>query len=414
MSTPLSSFGIMDALDCGYFEVGLDGSMVNANHSFLSRTELSWSKMVGMHYRHLVDSRQAIDIYKSFNKVFHSRSVERIRFNYVRHKSGGYRTAEGVVGAIEDREGKVIGFRGVLFDITEQVKKEADLLAAKQAAENELAIGRNIQYSFLPTDFKQVEGWQLDVSFHSAREVAGDFYDVFPMSNGSRLGFVVADVCDKGVGAAMYMAIFRTLIRAFANVNAASSLTKAFEATNDPGLSESMFIRRQKTLAVGAQPLMNAIQMTNNYIAQNHGASNMFATMFMGVLNPQDGKLLYINAGHEPPLVVTHGQVTQRLEPTGPAVGLMPDMPFELGEFELQPNDLLLTYTDGVVDARDADGQSFTEERMLETITQHADQPEHVLRQLMSSLHNHIANQDQFDDITLLGLYRKQDPMTTH
>lgn len=407
MINSTSSFGIMNALDCGYFEVDLKGIMINANQSFLSKAQLPLAGMVGKHYRHMVDPRQVADLYKAFNRVYTDKGLERIRFNYVQHKTGGFRTAEGVIGPIEDQRGNVVGFRGVLFDITEQVKKEADLLAAKQAAENELAIGRNIQYSFLPTNFSQVEGWNLDVRFHSAREVAGDFYDVFPMSNGTRLGFVVADVCDKGVGAAMFMAIFRTLIRAFANVNVATNLTKAFENKNDPGVTESMFVRRQKTLAVGAQPLMNAIQMTNNYIAQIHESSNMFATIFMGVLNPQDGKLLYINAGHEPPLVVSNGQVVSRLEPTGPAVGLMPDLPFSLGEYELKPNDLLFAYTDGVVDARDEKGRSFTEERMLAEISQHAGEPDMIVHHIMTALHVHISDQDQFDDITLLGLYRK-------
>lgn len=406
MTDPISSFGIMNALDCGYFEVDLKGIMINANQSFLAKVQLSLAGMIGKHYRHMVDARQVSDLYKAFNKVYKNRGVERIRFNYMQHKSGGFRTAEGVIGAMEDRQGNIIGFRGVLFDITEQVKKEADLLAAKQAAENELAIGRNIQYSFLPNDFSQVDGWQLDVRFHSAREVAGDFYDVFSMSNGTRLAFVVADVCDKGVGAAMYMAIFRTLIRAFANVNVATNLTKAFESKEDPGVTESVFIRRQKTLAVGAQPLMNAIQMTNNYIAQIHGSANMFATIFMGVLNPQDGKLLYINAGHEPPLVVSNGQIASRLEPTGPAVGLMPDLPFSLGEYELQPKDLLFAYTDGVVDARNAKGQSFGEDQMLAKIVQYANDPEKIVHHIMASLNSHISDQDQFDDITLLGLYR--------
>ncbi|MBI2333625.1 MAG: SpoIIE family protein phosphatase [Chloroflexi bacterium] len=407
MTDSVSSFGIMNALDCGYFEVDLKGIMINANQSFLTRVQLPLAGMIGKHYRHMVDVRQVVDLYKAFNRVYKNKGLERVRFTYVRHKTGGFRTAEGVIGALEDLRGNVIGFRGVLFDITEQVKKESDLLAAKQAAENELAIGRNIQYSFLPTNFLQVEGWNLDVRFHSAREVAGDFYDVFPMSNGVRLGFVVADVCDKGVGAAMYMAIFRTLIRAFANVNVATNLTKAFETVNEPGITESMFIRRQKTLAVGAQPLMNAVQMTNNYIAQIHGNSNMFATIFMGVLNPQDGKLLYVNGGHEPPLVISNGQVAARLEPTGPAVGLMPDLPFSLGEYELKPNDLLFAYTDGVVDARDSKGRSFTEERMLAEIEQHAGDPGMIVHRIMESLNSHIDDQDQFDDITLLGLFRK-------
>jgi phosphoserine phosphatase RsbU/P len=407
MTGSASSFGVLHALDCGYFEVDLKGTMIHANQPFLSRAEMRLEEMIGKHYRHMVDARQVADLYKAFNKVYNGSNIERVRFNYVRRKSGGFRTAEGVIGAIRDGNQQIVGFRGILFDVTERVKEEADLIAAKQAAENELAIGRKIQYSFLPNDFKQVEGWQLDVSFHSAREVAGDFYDVFPMSNGARLGFVIADVCDKGVGAAMYMAIFRTLIRAFANINVPTNLTKAFESDDASDLTESMFIRRQKILAVGAQPLLNAIQMTNNYIAQNHESSNMFATIFFGVLNPQDGKLIYINAGHEPPLIVSEGSIAKRLEPTGPAVGLMPDLPFSLGEAELKPRDLLFVYTDGVVDARDAHGASFTEERMLDEITRNAHVPDQILRKIMSSLHQHISDEDQYDDITLLGLYRK-------
>jgi sigma-B regulation protein RsbU (phosphoserine phosphatase) len=155
---------------------------------------------------------------------------------------------------------------------------------------------------------------------------------------------------------------------------------------------------------------MNAIQMTNNYIAQNHESSNMFATIFFGVLNPQDGKLIYINAGHEPPLIVSEGSIVKRLEPTGPAVGLMPNLPFSLGEAELKPRDLLFVYTDGVVDARDKHGISFTEERMLDEITRNAHIPDQILRKIMSSLHQHISDEDQYDDITLLGLYRKLAP----
>lgn len=408
MTGSASSFGVLSNLDCGYFEVDLKGTMTHANQPFLSRAEIRLEDMIGKHYRHMVDARQVADLYKAFNKVYNGSHIERVRFNYVRRKSGGFRIAEGVVGPIRDSNQNIIGFRGILFDITERAKEETNLIAAKQAAENELAIGRKIQYSFLPTNFNQVEGWQLDVSFHSAREVAGDFYDVFPMSNGARLGFVVADVCDKGVGAAMYMAIFRTLIRAFANINVPTNLTKAFESDDASDLTESMFVRRQKILAVGAQPLMNAIQMTNNYIAQNHESSNMFATIFFGVLNPQDGKLIYINAGHEPPLIVSEGSVVKRLEPTGPAVGLMPDLSFSLGEVELKPHDLLFVYTDGVVDARDNHGISFTEERMLDEITRNANTPDQVLKKLMSSLHQHIQNEDQYDDITLLGLYRRK------
>jgi sigma-B regulation protein RsbU (phosphoserine phosphatase) len=355
----------------------------------------------------MVDPHQVVDLYSTFNLIYRTKELQRVLFNFVQHKSGGIRIAEGVIGPALTPSGEIIGFRGIVFDVTERIKSEMEILSAKQAAENELAIGRKIQQSFLPAELPQVAGWQLDVRFHSARDVAGDFYDVFPMSNGARLGLVVADVCDKGVGAAMYMAIFRTLLRAFANINVPTSLTKAVEATSDSELTDSMLLRRHNILSVGAQPLMNAIQMTNQYIVKNHETSNMFATVFFAVLNPLDGKLLYINAGHEPPLIVSGGKIIKRLEPTGPAVGLMEDLKFEIGEIELAHGDLLFVYTDGVVDARDDKGKSFTEERMLEEISRSADSPDTVLKQIMSSLHNHIAEQDQYDDITLMELYRK-------
>ncbi len=405
MTETTSSFGILDNLDCAYFEINTKGVLLSANQSFLNKAELSLDQLIGKHYRHMVNPRQVADLYAAFNTVFRTNERRRILFDFVQHKSGGFRTAEGVIGSILDRTGEVVGFRGILFDVTERVKQETDMISAKQAAENELAIARKIQYSFLPANFLQVDGWKVDARFHSAREVAGDFYDVFPLSSGKRLGFVVADVCDKGVGAAMYMAIFRTLIRAFANINVATNLTTPENKPAD--LSESTIFRRQKVLAVGAQPLMNAIQMTNQYIVRNHGSSNMFATMFFGVLNPLDGKLLYINAGHEPPMVVSKGKPIRRLEPTGPAVGLMEDLTFEIGEVELAPGDLLFVYTDGVVDARNMNNQSFSEERLISEIDKNINTPDKILQGIMSSLHDHISDQDQYDDLTLMSLYRE-------
>jgi len=406
MSQAPSTFGILDKLDCAYFEVDFKGILINANDSFLNKSQLSLEELVGRHYRHMVNPSQVTDLYTAFSAVYHSGELRRVLFDFIQHKSGGYRTAEGIVGPIKNHAEEVVGFRGILFDVTERIKDETDLISAKQSAENELAIARKIQFSFLPADFSQVDGWNIDARFHSAREVAGDFYDVFPVSSGKRLGFVVADVCDKGIGAAMYMAIFRTLIRAFANINVATNLATQEDKAAD--LTESMIFRKQKVLAVGAQPLMNAIQMTNQYIARNHGDSNMFATVFFGVLNPLDGKLLYINAGHEPPIVVSEGKISNRLEPTGPAVGLMEDLQFNIGEVELKPGDLLFVYTDGVVDARDMKNQSFSEDRLISVINQNIDTPEIVVKDIMSALHEHISDQDQYDDLTLMSLYRNK------
>lgn len=401
-----SSFGILNILDCAYIELNFKGILVNANQAFLNKAEMSLEQIIGKHYRHMVNPHHVADLYGALNDVYTTGELRRVVFDFVRHKSGGFRTGEGVFGPIMKPSGEVIGFRGILFDVTERIKEETDLISAKQAAENELAIARKIQYSFLPANLSQVEGWDIDVRFHSAREVAGDFYDVFPVSSGKRLGFVVADVCDKGVGAAMYMAIFRTLIRAYANVNVAANLVTVDDKSGNQ--TDSMVFRKQKVLSVGAQPLMNAIQMTNQYIARNHGSSNMFATVFFGVLNPLDGKLIYINAGHEPPIIVSDGKISGRLEPTGPAVGLMEDLTFEIAEIELKPGDLLFAYTDGVVDARDMNNQSFTEERLISAINKNINTPEKILKGIMTALYSHISKQDQYDDLTLMSLYREK------
>lgn len=418
MSNGLSSFGVLDALDAAYFEVDLKGVITHCNQAFLDKAEIAIDKVVGRHYRHLVLSKQVADLFTAFHDIYQTGSRRRVLFTFIRHKTGGYRTAEGVAGPVKAPSGAIVGFRGILFDVTERIEGEMELLTAKQAAEKELAIGKSIQISFLPPYLPKIDGWELDVHFQSAREVAGDFYDVFPMSNGARLGIVVADVCDKGVGAAMYMATFRTLIRAFANINAPSSLTKAMEdsdksrergKTDASGrrVNDSSFFRKRSMLSVGAHPLVNAISMTNQYFVQNHGASNMFATVFFGVLNPFDGTLLYINAGHEPPLLLSHGKVTDRLQPTGPAVGMMDDMTFEIGMIKLQHKDLLVIYTDGVIDARSENGEPFGEERLIAETIHSAARPESAVKNVIGKLHEHIAAQEQFDDVTLMSIYRQ-------
>ncbi len=280
-----------------------------------------------------------------------------------------------------------------------------EMLTAKQSAENELEIARKIQISFLPASLPKVEGWDVDVRFESAREVAGDFYDVFPVSNGTRLGFVVADVCDKGVGAALYMAIFRTMIRAFAGVNVAAYTVSDSHKTDEE--ISTILLRKPKARAVGVQPLLNAILTTNQYIARNHGASNMFATVFFGILNPLDGKLIYINAGHEPPVLLSKDGIKTRLDATGPVVGMFEENTFEVGEIEMLPGDLLFVYTDGVTDAQNKDNQEFSEERLLSLLEEQAKTPETILKNVMSAVHKFIAEHDQFDDLTALSLYRK-------
>jgi serine phosphatase RsbU (regulator of sigma subunit) len=257
----------------------------------------------------------------------------------------------------------------------------------RKALQRELEIGRDIQAGFLPATLPIIEGWEIAASLMSAREVAGDFYDTFELPDGN-IGLVIADVCDKGVGAALFMTLFRSLIRAAANLD-------FFE---HPG-------EANKTLSA-ADRLQRSILLTNNYIAETHGDSGMFATIFFGILNPQDGKLTYINGGHEPPLIVRSGAVGEVLQKTGPAVGAITDCRFNLRETQLNRGDMFFAFTDGVPDCRNLADEEFGRDRLM-TVLQIVNKSAHkVIEAAEAELRNYIGGATQFDDITLLAVRR--------
>jgi serine phosphatase RsbU (regulator of sigma subunit) len=250
-----------------------------------------------------------------------------------------------------------------------------------RSLERELAIGREIQASFLPEALPQVPGWELAALFQPARQVAGDFYDAFTLPDG-RLGLVVADVCDKGVGAALFMALFRSLVRVLAAQNCA-----------DP---EPQAVLLRTTAAV------------NDYIALTHSRANMFATLFFGVLSPATGQLHYLNAGHEAPLVLAPGtDAPARLSPTGPAVGLLAGAAFRIGTVTLEPGSMLVGFTDGVTDATGAGQAMFGEPRLLELLQgAHAHSAAATLERIDQALAAHVGDHARFDDITMLAVRR--------
>jgi sigma-B regulation protein RsbU (phosphoserine phosphatase) len=135
----------------------------------------------------------------------------------------------------------------------------------------------------------------------------------------------------------------------------------------------------------------------------------MFATLFFGVLDPTSGVLHYVNGGHDAPaLVSSKGEIKARLKPTGPAVGMMPDMDFDIGQITLDPGDLLMTFSDGVSDAHSPDGERFTSQRLMDLLEQA--QPissvTNLLSQIETAVRSHIDTADQFDDITMLAVWR--------
>ena len=249
-----------------------------------------------------------------------------------------------------------------------------------RSMERELEIGRKIQESFFPANVARIDGWEIAARFKSARQVAGDFYDVFEVGRG-RIACILADVCDKGVGAALYMALFRTLIRAVGGQ----------EGCEDETTEE--ILHRTATL-------------TNDYIAVTHGQANMFATVFFAIVEPGQDLVTYLNAGHEAPLVISaDGTLRTRLAPTGAALGLMPDLEFRVERISLGSGDVLVALTDGVTEARGPAG-FFGEERLLELVSRSWDSASATLDAIETSVFEHVAGEEQSDDITTLAIRR--------
>ncbi|HEY0310102.1 MAG TPA: SpoIIE family protein phosphatase [Luteimonas sp.] len=248
-----------------------------------------------------------------------------------------------------------------------------------RALQREIDIARDIQAGFLPASLPGAEGWSLAACFEPARQVGGDFYDAFELEGG-RIVLVVADVCDKGVGAALFMALFRSLLRAGA----------------ERALAGDAPLDRQ---------LPALLASTNDYIARTHDGANMFATMFVAVLDPASGRLGYANAGHEAPAIAGAAGVRARLAPTGPAVGLLPGLSFGYATEALAPGEALFAFTDGVTDARDASGAMLGEARVLALLEAPLAAGALVAR-VRAAVRAHAGGEAPFDDVTMLALSR--------
>lgn len=302
---------------------------------------------------------------------------------------------------LERRQLQASVARGAL----ERLRTE-EALREREKYERDVQIGRQIQAGFLPTILPQPTGWEIAARFEPAREVAGDWYDAFALPQIGRVGIVIADVCDKGVGAALFMGLMRSLIRAFAQQPTTLRWFDAMEREAPPGQGASLSERRRSVPTAGTSALRNAIEQTNNYIAKNHGETGMFATVFFGILDPSSGQLLYINGGHEKPVIIGPGGIRHRLEPTGLAVGMMPDSQYTIEAVHLQPGEILVAYTDGVPEARDSDRKFFTEARLLRLLNEPRPSAAELLDQIVDNVRAHIADADQYDDVTLIAIRR--------
>jgi sigma-B regulation protein RsbU (phosphoserine phosphatase) len=158
---------------------------------------------------------------------------------------------------------------------------------------------------------------------------------------------------------------------------------------------------------VGATPLMDAVSGTNDYLTRNHLRQAYFATMFFGVLDPATGKMIYVNGGHNPPLLMrAGGGVPEVLDPTGPAVGVLPGGDFEMRAIEVGVGDSLFVYTDGVTEARDTSGGFLGDARLRDALTTPVASADELVGRVEELLRGHTGDAEQNDDITMLAVHR--------
>ena len=295
---------------------------------------------------------------------------------------------------------------GVAAGVARIEREQAELQKQKKFLlyESELQIGRTIQVGFLPEALPRLPGWEVVAHFQPARDVAGDFYDCFPLA-GHQVALVMADVCDKGVGAALFMALFRSLIRAFCIQTPLTVLMGVSgEGFDHPLESGILPASRRRAGLLGDLITLLTVEHVNRYVTSTHASACMFVTLFLGILDTTTGELSYVNAGHDSPTILGARGIKSRLEPTGPVVGLMPEASFDLNKIRLEPGDILLAHTDGVTDARNPAGNRYSEKRFLALLEGGTPTAAALIERLVSDVRSHIGTADQFDDITLLAV----------
>ena len=250
------------------------------------------------------------------------------------------------------------------------VREQQAEAATRQRFEQELEVARLIQQHFLPRELPDLPGWQVAAYYQPAREVGGDFYDVIELPDG-RVGFVVGDVTDKGMPAALVMSATRSVLRATA------------QRLIEPGI---------------------VLEGVNEHLCPDM-PEKMFVTCLYGVLDPASGHLRFANAGHDLPKVKTADGIVE-LRARGMPLGLMPGMAYEERQTTLQPGDSVLLHSDGVIEAHDADRGMFGVPRLEQTVAAGAGGQALIDRVLGALAAFTGADVEQEDDITMVTLQR--------
>ncbi len=241
--------------------------------------------------------------------------------------------------------------------------------------QNELTLAGAVQSSFLPSQMPQLPNWTFAASLRSAHETSGDFYDIIQLPDGC-LGILIADVVDKGVPAALLMAMSWSLVESY-----------AVQYPDSPGT------------------VFNEV----NHRLLTHLEGRQFITCFYGILDPQSGRLTYTNAGHPPPLLLRKNKAVEKLELTGPPLGVLEEGVWEPVNLTLQPGESLILYTDGITDTNNTNGTLFGLKRLTTLVTKQAGKSaQSILDALLAEIDQYMQDEIQFDDTAVIVVHREQ------
>lgn len=246
----------------------------------------------------------------------------------------------------------------------------------RKSMEHELNLGRQIQLALLPEELPRIKGWDFAAMNLAAQQVGGDFYDCFQLPGPEgHYGFVMADVSGKGVPAALYMAMCRTIVR---------------------------------SIGISGRSPDQALKKANEIIHKDSRA-DLFVSIFYAHLDRQNGMISYANAGHNPPLLLRQKSgAIETLPARGIVLGAIQDVEIELGSMQMDRGDQLLLYTDGVIDAINPAGDRFGMDRFVKNFQDnHARPPREVLASLLDEIDHFSLSQPQTDDLTLLLIRRR-------
>ncbi len=256
-----------------------------------------------------------------------------------------------------------------------QVIENARLALREQTlirVQEEMKLANRIQNDLMPKEIPQFKGYQLAGRSIPAKEIGGDYFDFVKMEDGS-VAFCIADVSGKGLPAALLMANLQATLRGQA------------------------FLKASPT---------NCISFANNLLYTNTDSSK-YATLFYGILNTKENIIKYCNAGHNPPFLFNNKSWSKRLDIGGVVVGMLPNFPFQEGNINMNKNDLLILYSDGVTEAMNAREEEFGEEKMLNIIrTYLKSSSDEIMQKILDEVKEHSKGVEQSDDITIMVIKR--------